>query len=72
WAKEQARKYTEAEKQGTLDVSIDLSGSRQLEPDKMTTFNGGYLFLQKAFYELGIDKTCRRIQKKYRFKFDLC
>ena len=71
WAKEEARKCTEQEQNGSLEVSILLSEKKQLKPDRETTFNGGYLFLQKIFYDLGIDKTCRRIQKKYRFQSDL-
>lgn len=71
WAKEEARKYTEQEKEGTLEVPILFSEKKQLQSDQRTTFGGGYLFLQKVFYDLGIDKTCQRIQKKYRFQSDL-
>ena len=71
WAKAEARKYTEQEKEGSLELSIPLSEKKQLEPNQQTTFNGGYLFLQKVFYDLGTEKTCQQIQKKYRFQSDL-
>ena len=34
-------------------------------------FNGGYLFLQKIYYDLKINKICDEITDKYQFKFDL-
>ena len=35
------------------------------------SFNGGYLFLQKTFHELGLNKICNSISKKYEFQYDL-
>ena len=34
-------------------------------------FNGGYLFLQKIYNKLGLNKICREISSKYKFTFDL-
>ena len=31
----------------------------------------GYLFLQDIYYNLGLDKICNVISKKYRIKYDL-
>ena len=59
WAKEQARFYTEAEKNDTLNISLKLSETRQLTIGEMTLFEGGYLFLQKLFYETGIGEACK-------------
>ena len=34
-------------------------------------FNTGYLFLQKIYRELKLDKICKQISKKYKFEYDL-
>lgn len=71
WAKEQARFYTEAEKNDTLNISLKLSETRQLTIGEMTLFEGGYLFLQKLFYETGIGEACKTVSKNYDFQYNL-
>ena len=34
-------------------------------------FDGGYLFLQRYFYALGLNKICKEISKRYEFEYDL-
>lgn len=71
WAKEQARIYTEAEKNETLTVPFELSEEKQLTFDERSTFEGGYIFLQKIFHEMGMHSICRKISRCYDFKYDL-
>lgn len=71
WAKEQARIYTLAEKEGNLSVPIELSEGRQLELGELNSFNGGYLFLQKIFHECGLKKICDSVSRKYDFQYSL-
>lgn len=71
WAKEQAQIYTEAEKKEELKLSLELSENKQLSFGEVSLFNGGYLFLQKIFYELGMKDICTQISKKYSFEYDL-
>jgi len=35
------------------------------------SFNGGYLFLQKIYHELKLNKLCKEISLKYKFTFNL-
>ncbi|HKM28878.1 MAG TPA: IS1634 family transposase [Anaerovoracaceae bacterium] len=70
WAKEQAAIYTEAERQENLEVLVKFAEGRQIEKDERLTFNGGYLFLQDIFHEIGFDKICKQITDKYNFEFD--
>ncbi len=35
------------------------------------TYYGGHLFLQKIYYGLKLNETCKNISKKYKFEFDL-
>ena len=71
WAKEQARIYTEAEKNENLKICLELSEGRQLTFDEINTFDGGYLFLQKLFYDTGLADICDKISSGYDFKYDL-
>ena len=71
WAKEEARLMTEAEENNTLSIPIELSEGKQLAIGEQVTFNGGYLFLQKMFHELGLGKICNDISKRYEFQYDL-
>ncbi len=71
WAKEQAQIYTEAEKKEELKLSLELSENKQLSFGEVNLFGGGYLFLQKIFYDLGMKDICTQISKKYNFEYDL-
>jgi len=71
WAKEQARILTEQEKNNTLKIPVQLSEGVQLKLGEQVSFNGGYLFLQKIFHELGMDKICSEIRSRHSFEYDL-
>lgn len=70
WAQEQVDLMNEAEKQGTA-ISIEFSSLKDLPMDQQRCFNGGYLFLQQIYYELGLDRICRAVAKKRNFTYDL-
>lgn len=71
WARELAEEYTRAEKNNTLKLSIDLSEDKQISFNEIRTCDGGYLFLQRIFYELGLDDICKDICKDHGFEYDL-
>ena len=71
WAKEYITKLNEEEKAGTANVLIKRSPTKLIEKDSKNCFNCGYLFLQKIYHELGINKLCKTISEKYKFEFDL-
>lgn len=68
WAKSYIE---ELNKQEQTEISITYSTSKPIEKGVDSLFNGGYLFLQKLFYDLGLDKICKNISKRYSFKYDL-
>ena len=71
WAMNYAKKLTELEKNNQGSVIIEKIRNKQLENNKQTLFNGGYLFLEKIYYELGLQNICTEISNKYNFKYDL-
>ena len=71
WAKEQVRLMNEAEKEDSAKFNIELCAGTDLVMDEQRRFNGGYLFLQDIYYELGIHKICRAISSRHLFEYDL-
>ena len=71
WAKEQVRLMNEAEQEESAAYTIALNAATDLVPDEQRRFNGGYLFLQDVYYELGLHKICRAVAKKHDFQYDL-
>lgn len=54
-----------------LPVILTLDPNKQIEKDIERSFFSGHLFLRKIYYELGIDKICENIKRKYDFEFDI-
>lgn len=71
WAKEQIRLMNEAEKEDAAKFIIELSSGTDLVMNEQRRYNGGYLFLQDIYYELGLDRICRAISVRHSFKYDL-
>lgn len=73
WAKEEARIETEKYKkeQQNRMVQVTFHADRQLDYGKQKFYRGGYLFLQSIYYSLQLNKTCRKLKAKYKFKYDL-
>ena len=73
WAKEEARLETLKYKQEQENkrIQITFHADRQLDYDKQTFFRGGYLFLQSVYYQLQLNKVCRKLKTKYTFKYDI-
>lgn len=73
WAKEEARIETlnyKTERE-SKSVQISFHADRQLDYDKQTFYRGGYLFLQSVYYGLQLNKICRKLKNKYKFKYDI-
>ena len=73
WAKEQARIETLKYKQEKEEKQIKLTfhAGRLLDYHKQTFFRGGYLFLQFIYYQMQMNKICRKLKQRYKFKYDI-
>ena len=71
WAKEQIRLMNEAEFHENATYTIELNSCTDLTLDEQQCFNGGYLFLQDIYYELGLDKICRAVSSRHSYGYDL-
>lgn len=73
WAKEEARLETlkfKNEQENRL-VQISFRADRQLDYNMQVFYEGGYLFLQSIYYQLHLDRVCRKIRDKNSFHYDL-
>ena len=73
WAKNEVKIETEKYKKENEEktVLIPFHADRQLNYDKQIFFRGGYLFLQSIYYQLQINRVCRKLKQKYKFKYDI-
>lgn len=71
WAKEYIEELNQKEKEQNRDVLIKYNQSKQIERDIQRSFNGGYLFLQQLYHQLGLHKISKDISTKYKFTFNL-
>ena len=71
WAKKYVEELNKKEKEGTRDILVKYSPTKIIEKNLQTSFNVGYLFLEKIYYDLGLDNICSEISNKYKFNYDL-
>lgn len=73
WAKNEVKLETEKYKKEkeAKTVLIPFHADRHLDYDKQTFYRGGYLFLQSVYYGLQMNKICRKLKNKYKFKYDI-
>ena len=71
WAREYVQELNRKEKEETREVITKYSPLKQIPKGEQRLYNIGYLFLQKIYYELGLDKISDTISKKYKYEYDL-
>ena len=71
WAKSYVDELNQKEKDQNRVIQVNYSQSKQIEKNIQTSFNGGYLFLQKIYHELGLHKICGEISNRYKYTFNL-
>ena len=71
WAKAYVSELTRKEKEEKREVMVRYSPAKQIDKDEQKTFNGGYLFLQQIYHQLGLSKISKVISDKYKFTYNL-
>lgn len=71
WAKKEAEKETELYHQKNGKVIVEFSKAACIPLNEQRSFHIGYLFLQSLCTQLRLDKTCRTIKSRHKYKFDL-
>lgn len=66
------KELSAAEKKSREEIMVKFKPSALIPKGERRCYNGGYLFLQKIYYELGLDYICKKIAKKHKMvKYDL-
>ena len=71
WAQEYGNELNRKEYDENKEILVSYSPSKLLKKGEQKLFNCGYLFLQKIYYQLGLDKICRDISNRHLFEYDL-
>lgn len=71
WANRYIAGLTRSEKEEKREILVKYSPAKLIEKGEQRSFNGGYLFLQQIYHELGLHKICKEITQKHKFDFDL-
>ncbi len=73
WAKNEVKLETEKYKkeQESKTVLIPLHADRQMDYNRQVFYEGGYLFLQSIYYQLHLDRVCRKIRDRNHFEYDI-
>lgn len=72
WARERVAEMTAKEKEEDKKIIIEYDPRESIVKGGRRCYNGGYLFLQKIYYELGLDYISKKIAKKHKLvKYDL-
>ena len=70
-ARQRLEELKQQKAQETYELLPKLSSSKRIPIGRQVAFQGGYLFLQKIYAELGLKKLCKEISAQHRFDYDL-
>lgn len=71
WAQEYVNELNRKEYDENKEILVSYSPSKLLKKGEQKLFNCGYLFLQKIYYQLGLDNICRDLSARHLFEYDL-
>lgn len=71
WAEEYIAELNKQEKENKRKIMVPYSPNKLISKGEQRSFNGGYLFLQKIYYQLKLNNICDIISEKHKFSFDL-
>ena len=71
WAKDYVRKLNEKERLENEAITLTFSPAKRLSKDYRYEYQIGYLFLQKLYHELRLDRICKEISNRHAFQYDL-
>lgn len=71
WAQEYVNELNRKEYEEQKEIILSYSPCKLLKKDERKSYNCGYLFLQKIYYDLGLDRICKTISSRHLFEYDL-
>ncbi len=71
WAQEYVEELNRKEYEEQKEIIVSYSPAKLIKKGEQKAYNCGYLFLQKVYYSLGLDKICKTISSRHLFEYDL-
>ncbi len=71
WARKRAAALTKQEKELSKYVMVRFSQNQLIDKDVQRSFAGGYLFVQKMYYQMNLPNVFRNIENRHKFEYDL-
>ena len=71
WAQSVVEKMNRAAQDGKQQIMVPYRPMEQIVMDEQRLYDGGYLFLQKLFYQSRLDYICKKISGRYDFSYNL-
>lgn len=71
WAKKHIAELNKLDKQDKHEVTAKYSPVKIIQKNEQRSFNGGYLFLQQFYSELGFHDICSDIKRRNKLDFNL-
>lgn len=71
WAQEYVNELNRREYEEQKEIIVSYSPVKLLKKGEQKSFNCGYLFLQKIYYSLGLDRICKNVSSRHTFAYDL-
>lgn len=71
WAQEYVDELNRREYEEQKEIIVSYSPSKLIKKGEQKSYNCGYLFPQKIYYSLGLDKICKDISSRHHFAYDL-
>ena len=71
WARAYVERLNQDEANKNHKVLIPFATDTRIPVGKQLSFNAGYLFLQKMYYQLGLPSICKKVTKNHSFDYNL-
>ena len=71
WAKAHLDELNRVESEKQTKILVPFHTDTLLPLNKQNSYNIGYLFLQKLYYDLHLPNICQKIARKHSFSYDL-
>lgn len=71
WAQAYVEKLRDEAKAKDHRVLVPFNTSAYIETGKRLSYNIGYLFLQRVYFQLGLPSICRKVKKESAFSYNL-
>lgn len=71
WARDYVKQLNAEKKQKDNRILVSFNTDLRIDANKQNSYNVGYFFLQRLYYQLGIPTLCKNISKNYSFQYDL-